>query len=157
LRLFSEKLRIVRTLSGDIMQEPIDISIDLLLTETLELIPSLFANDPKTKMLLTKQIPNIKAYTKKMWRGIGARSSVDYVVLSANLSTAFVTARPGTVLKCGSYAEFLDSCAKWIAEEFQIDLTPEEIEGKEALIIITSALGEPVNRKLATLGSTRKS
>lgn len=139
------------------MQDTIDIAVDLLLAETIEMIPSLFASDPKTKMLVIKQIPNIKAYTKKMWIGLGARSIVDYVVMSSNLSIAFVTARPGTVLKCASYAEFLDSCAKWIAAEFQINLTEEEIEGKDALIIITNALGEPVNRKLATLGTTRKS
>lgn len=138
------------------MDNPLDAAVSELLADSFALIPILFANDPKMKMLLTEQVPNMQSYTKKMWAALGARSAVDYVTLTANLSQAFLAAKPHTTLKCETYADFQNACSAWIERELHITLSAAEHEGKNALLVLSQEIAPAVNKKLQAIRSTQK-
>lgn len=139
------------------MDDPaLDQIISDFLKETIDLIPVIYANDPRTQMLLQSQTKNMHSYTKKMWQGLGARSIVDYVTLTINLGHAFLAAKPKVVLQCETYAAYLAAVVSWIENDLCISLTPADHEGKNALMVLGQDLAGSVNKKLAALQASRK-
>lgn len=136
-------------------EQAIDETVSEFLKETFDLIPILFAEDPRIVLHLQGQIPNMQGYTKKMWTALGARSAIDYISLTTSLGNAFLAVMPKTVLRCESHAIQMEALVAWEQEALGVSFTREELEGRNALSLLSQEIGKAVNKKLAESRNSR--
>lgn len=132
-------------------QQSVDSQVDVMLKETFELIPVLFAEDAIVKERLLARIPFMKAYTKAMWTALGARSIPEYVTLTSNLGNVYVLTSARSVLDCKDMGQFMNEMIAWAQETLGFRLSVDEIAGRESLEILSQALNGRVNQKLQRL------
>jgi hypothetical protein len=128
-----------------------DEQMESVLTETIDMIPILYAEDPEMKMRLLYSVADMRAYVRKMWVALGAESAVGYAQLNAWVVNSFVTFNPKTVLECKTMAEFLSKLLPWVEKALDVEFTPEEIRGKESLEIIGQSLSKVLTPHLGKL------
>lgn len=133
----------------------VESQLDILLNETFALIPELFHADLDLQQKMQSKIPQMRAYTRKMWLALGARSIPDYVSLTAALGNAFVTCSPKTVLNCSSSPELSQRMADWVQKTLGIEFTLDDLLARGTLELIAAKLAMQVNDKMGKLRNTR--
>jgi hypothetical protein len=131
--------------------QELDAKIDELLKETIDLIPELFPDDAEMRMRLVSRVPAIKSVTRKLWRAFGARSVIEFCVLNGGVGNAFVSSNPKTLLECQSTAQFSEKMLGWTERTLGIHYSEEELQGREALDVITQKIAAQANAKLSKL------
>lgn len=133
----------------------VETQLDILLNETFALIPELFAADPDMQQKVQSKVPHMRAYTRKMWVALGARSITDYVSLTTALGNAFVTCNAKSVLSCSSSQELSQRMADWVQKTLGIEFTLEDLLAKGTLELIAAKTAVLVNDKMGKLRNVR--
>lgn len=133
----------------------IETHLDTLLHDTFALIPEVFGSDLDMQQKMQSKIPQMRAYTRKMWLALGARSVADYVNLTAALGNAFVTCNAKTVLACSSSPELSQRMADWVQKTLGIEFTLDDLLAKGHLELIAMKIAPLVNDKMGKLRNGR--
>jgi hypothetical protein len=135
----------------------LDNDVAEFLRETFAMIPQVAGDDQRMKLWLKAREPMMLSYTKKLWLSMHASSKMDYCSKAEKLFNAILTTKPLSVLSCTSQKELnalLEASIPSVLSPGTV-FTPEELEGRAALVMLGGAIQELLSPHLGKIRSEK--
>ena len=135
----------------------VDKEVAEFLRETFAMIPQVAGDDQRMKLWLKAREPMMLSYTKKLWLSMHASSKMDYCSKAEKLFNAILTTKPLSVLSCTSQKELnalLEASIPSVLSPGTV-FTPDELEGRAALVMLCGAIQELLSPHLGKLRSEK--
>jgi len=135
----------------------VDKEVAEFLRETFAMIPQVAGDDQRMKLWLKSREPMMLSYTRKLWISMHASSKMDYCSKAGKLFNAILTTKPLSVLSCTNQKELDDLLEASIPSVLSPGtvFTPEELEGRAALVMLGGAIQELLSPHLGKMRSEK--